>query len=50
MRSKEEIENALEYYKGKWPSILRNENDATIASMNYTILTLEWALGVHDRL
>lgn len=45
MKTRQELENALEYYAQKLPSIERNESAATVASMRATVATLEWALG-----
>lgn len=50
MRTREEIENALEYYELKLPSIQRNESDQTIAVIETLVNTLRWALDQADKL
>lgn len=46
MMKKSEILNAIEYYEAKLPSVLRNESDATIASLQATINTLKAVAGI----
>lgn len=46
MMKKSEILYAIEYYEAKLPSILRNESDATIASIQSTINTLKAVVGI----
>lgn len=50
MLTQREINNALEYYSQKLPSVERNENAATVAAMRSIVATLEYVLGKTERI
>lgn len=50
MKTKKEIEYALEYYELKLPSIKRNESERTIQVIETLVNTLRWTLNKSERL